>query len=85
MHMTEMTPEAIFLAEANIPAGQPIVMLNLLRYRQQAEYANQQVKPLSDVRQSPEICTRLRQGGLSQTRYAGAFPRCGPGRDRHQP
>ena len=33
MHVTEMTPEAIFQAAANIPDGQPIVMLNLLRYR----------------------------------------------------
>lgn len=47
MHLTEMTSEGINRAAASIPAGQPIVMLNLLRYRQQAEYANQQIEPLS--------------------------------------
>ena len=47
MHVTEMTPEAILHAAANIPDGQPVVMLNLLRYRQQAAYADQQAEPLS--------------------------------------
>ena len=47
MHVTEMTPKAIFQAAANIPDGQPIVMLNLLRYRQQAEYSDSSVEPLS--------------------------------------
>ncbi len=44
--MTEMTPEAIAQAAVNIPDGQPVVMLNLLRYRQQAEYAHQEGRPL---------------------------------------
>lgn len=47
MPVTEMTPEAISQAAANIPNGQPIVMLNLLRYRQQVEYANRRVESLS--------------------------------------
>ena len=47
MNETEMTPEAITRAAENIPAGQPVVMLNLLRYRQQAEYAKKQVESIS--------------------------------------
>ncbi len=47
MQVTELTPEAIAQAAANIPDGQPVVMLNLLRYHQRAKYANQQVEPLS--------------------------------------
>ncbi len=47
MHVTEMTSEAINRAAARIPAGQPVVMLNLLRYRQQAEYSDRGIEPLS--------------------------------------
>lgn len=47
MNETRMTPEAITRAAENIPAGQPVVMLNLLRYRQQAEYAKKQVESIS--------------------------------------
>ena len=47
MNETKITPEAITRAAENIPAGQPVVMLNLLRYRQQAEYAKKQVESIS--------------------------------------
>ena len=47
MHLTQMTSEAINRAAASIPAGQPIVMLNLLRYRREAEYADEQVEACS--------------------------------------
>ncbi len=47
MNLTEMTPEVIHRAAASIPAGQPVVMLNLLRYREQAEYGDQRVEPIS--------------------------------------
>ena len=41
MHLIEVTPEAINRAAASIPAGQPIVMLNMLHFREQAQYGNQ--------------------------------------------
>ncbi len=47
MHLTHMTSEAIDRAAASIPAGQPVVMLNLLRYRQQAKYPGKASEPLS--------------------------------------
>lgn len=36
MHLIEVTPEAINRAAASIPAGQPIVMLNMLHFREQS-------------------------------------------------
>ena len=47
MHLTEMTSEAISRGAASIPAGQPIVMVNLLRYHQRAEYPDRASEPLS--------------------------------------
>lgn len=47
MHLTQMTSEAISRAAASIPARQPVVMLNLLRYRQQADYPDGVIEPLS--------------------------------------
>ena len=47
MHLTQMTSEAINRAAASIPAGQPIVMVNLLRYHQRAEYPDRASEPLS--------------------------------------
>ena len=38
MQTTEMNPEAILAAAAAIPEDAPVVMLNLLRYRAQADY-----------------------------------------------
>ena len=39
MHTFDLTPEAFRLAAAAIPADVSIVMLNLLRFRDQADYA----------------------------------------------
>jgi len=40
MSSIELEPEAIAAAAAAIPDGQPFVMLNLLRYREQADYGD---------------------------------------------
>ncbi len=47
MHLIEVTPEAINRAAASIPAGQPVVMMNLLHFRKQAEYGKQQNESIS--------------------------------------
>ena len=40
MKTTEMTPEAVQAAALAIPEDRPIVMLNLLRYRKEADYGD---------------------------------------------
>ncbi len=41
----ELEPEAIAAAAAAIPDGQPFAMLNLLRYREQADYGDRADEP----------------------------------------
>lgn len=41
----DLRPESITAAAQDIPAEQPVIMLNLLRYRPQAEYANGSTLP----------------------------------------
>ena len=47
MPVTQMEGASLKSAQQCIPAGQPVVMLNLLRYRQAAEYAGKEPEPLS--------------------------------------
>lgn len=45
MSTTEMTPDALDTATASVPTDQPIFMLNLLRYNEQANYADDAAFP----------------------------------------
>ena len=38
MQTVDIDPAAVLAAASVIPEGQPIVMINLLRYREQADY-----------------------------------------------
>ncbi len=40
MNTTEITPQDLHAADGLIPKDTPFVMLNLLRYREQADYSN---------------------------------------------
>ena len=40
MATTEMTPGALAEVSASVPAGQPVFMVNLLRYKQQADHGD---------------------------------------------
>ena len=41
----ELRPDALVAAAATLPAAQPVVMLNLLRYRDQAAYTDPAAQP----------------------------------------
>ncbi|MET0695127.1 MAG: hypothetical protein ABWY56_14430 [Propionibacteriaceae bacterium] len=45
MSVIDLHPAALTAAAEDIPAGQPVTMLNLLRYRPQAEYGNGSTLP----------------------------------------
>jgi uncharacterized protein (DUF1330 family) len=40
MHTVDIDPDAVLATAAALPRGRPVVMINLLRYRERAEYGN---------------------------------------------
>ena len=51
-HTTEMTPEAVASAAETFPANTPLFMLNLLRYRQRADYGGRADMPSCSGREA---------------------------------
>ena len=49
---TEMTPEAVASAAKNFPANTPLFMLNLLRYRERADYGGRADMPSCSGREA---------------------------------
>ena len=49
---TEMTPEAVACAAENFPADTPMFMLNLLRYRERADYGGRAEMPSCSGREA---------------------------------
>ena len=52
MRTVEIIPEAVLAAAAAIPKDQPVIMINLLRYREQADYGDRTDMPKCSGREA---------------------------------